>query len=473
MSARYNILVVDDEPAFRLFVSTVLRDAGYEVTAAQHGAEALALLGARHFHLVLTDLRMPDVSGMEVLEAVRRDSADTPVIVITAFGTIESAVEATRKGAADYLLKPLKDPKELRRVVERVLRERSLEDAVAAQRGPEAGPGEEGIVGGSPALRRVLDLARSVAPSPTTVLLTGESGTGKEVIARAIHRWSPRVEGPFVAVNCAALPDALLESELFGHERGAFTGAVAQRRGRFELAHGGTLFLDEVGDMSPALQGKLLRVLEAQEFERVGGARTVRVDVRVIAATNADLGAAVAARRFREDLYYRLGVFPIHLPPLRERQEDILPLAEHFLRRLGPALRRPAAGFTPEAQERLQAYAWPGNVRELENVVERAIILARGEAVGLAELSLLPVAAPPAGDGGELKALEHAAILQALADTSGNRRQAAQRLGIGLRTLQYRLKHYGLTGRRGRAAGTPAGREGRAEAPAPAPAAGR
>jgi two-component system response regulator FlrC len=225
--------------------------------------------------------------------------------------------------------------------------------------------------------------------------------------------------------------------------------------------------------MSPALQGKLLRVLEAQEFERVGGARTVRVDVRVMAATNADLGAAVAARRFREDLYYRLGVFPIHLPPLRERPQDILPLAEHFLRRLGPALRRPAAGFTPEAQERLQAYAWPGNVRELENVVERAIILARGEAVGLAELSLLPVAAPPAGDGGELKALEHAAILQALADTSGNRRQAAQRLGIGLRTLQYRLKHYGLTGRRGRAAGTPAGREGRAEAPAPAPAAGR
>ena len=457
MSARYNLLVVDDEPAFRLFVSTVLRDAGYEVTVAQNGAEALTLLGGRHFHLVLTDLRMPDVSGMEVLEAVRRESPATPVIVITAFGTIESAVEATRKGAADYLLKPLKSPEELRRVVDRALRERQLEDAMAAHRSREAAPGDGGIVGQSPALRRVLDLARSVAPSATTALLTGESGTGKELIAKAIHRWSPRADGPFVAVNCAALPDALLESELFGHERGAFTGAVAQRRGRFELAHGGTLFLDEVGDMSPALQAKLLRVLEAQEFERVGGTKTVRVDVRVIAATNADLGAAVAGRRFRGDLYYRLGVFPIRLPPLRERPEDILPLAEHFLGRLRQTLRKPVAGFMAEARERLRAYAWPGNVRELENVVERAVILTRGEAIGLAELSLLPVPAPAAGDdGGELQVLEHAAILQALADASGNRRQAAQRLGIGLRTLQYRLKHYGLVGRRGRAAGTPA-----------------
>jgi len=458
MSARYTILVVDDEPAFRLFVGTVLRDAGYDVTAAQNGTEALTLLGTRHFHLVLTDLKMPDVSGIEILEAVRRDAPETPVILITAFGTIESAVEATRKGAADYLLKPLKDPAELRRVVARALRERRLEDAVAATAGPPSrdGGAEGDIVGQSPALRRVLDLARSVAPSATTVLITGESGTGKELIARAIHRWSPRAEGPFVAVNCAALPDALLESEIFGHERGAFTGAVAQRRGRFELAHGGTLFLDEVGDMSPALQGKLLRVLETQEFERVGGARTVRVDVRVIAATNADLAAAVAARRFREDLFYRLGVFPIPLPPLRQRPEDILPLAEHFLARLRQTLRRPVAGFTPEAHERLRAYAWPGNVRELENVVERAVILAREDRIGLPELSLLPVPARAAGDDGELKVLEHAAIIQALADTGGNRRLAAQRLGIGLRTLQYRLKHYGLSGRRGRAAELPA-----------------
>ena len=456
MTARYTILAVDDEPAFRLFVSTVLRDAGYEVTAAQGGAEALSLLGARHFHLVLTDLKMPDVSGIEILEAVRRESPETPVILITAFGTIESAVEATKKGAADYLLKPLKDPEELRRVVGRALRERRLQDAVAAQRGEEAAAGGEGIVGQSPALRHVLELARSVAPSPTTVLLTGESGTGKEVIARAIHRWSPRAEGPFVAVNCAALPDGLLESELFGHERGAFPGAVAQRRGRFELAHGGTLFLDEVGDMSPALQGKLLRVLETQEFERVGGTRALRVDVRVIAASNADLGAAVLARRFREDLYYRLKVFPIALPPLRQRPEDILPLAGHFLDRLRAALRKPVLGFTPEAQERLRAYAWPGNVRELENVVERAVILAQGDRIGLAELSLLPVPVPATEGGGELKALEHAAILQALADTGGNRRLAARRLGIGLRTLQYRLKHYGLAGRRERAAGLPA-----------------
>jgi transcriptional regulator with GAF, ATPase, and Fis domain len=259
-----------------------------------------------------------------------------------------------------------------------------------------------------------------------------------------------------VAVNCAALPDTLLESELFGHERGAFTGAVAQRRGRFELAHGGTLFLDEVGDMTPALQGKLLRVLETQEFERVGGTKTVRVDVRVVAATNVDLGAAVAARRFREDLYYRLGVFPIPLPPLRQRPEDIVPLAEHFLARLRQTLRKIIVGFTPEAQERLRAYGWPGNVRELENVVERAVILAQGDRIGLSELSLLPVPPPAPAENGELKVLEHAAIIQALADTGGNRRQAAQRLGIGLRTLQYRLKAYGLSGRRGRAAETPA-----------------
>ena len=450
MSARYSILVVDDEPAFRLFVSTVLRDAGYEVRAAQNGAEALTLLGARHFHLVLTDLKMPDVSGIEILEAVRRDSPETPVILITAFGTIESAVEATRKGAADYLLKPLKDPEELRRVVGRALHERRLEDAVAAQDGREAAGDDAGIVGQSPALRRVLDLARSVAPSPTTVLITGESGTGKELIARAIHRWSPRADGPFVAVNCAALPDGLLESELFGHERGAFTGAVAQRRGRFELAHGGSLFLDEVGDMSPALQGKLLRVLETQEFERVGGTRTVRVDVRVIAATNADLGAAAAARRFREDLYYRLSVFPIQLPPLRQRPEDILPLADHFLGRLRRTLRKPVAGFTPEAQARLRAYAWPGNVRELENAMERAAILARREVLSPEDLPRHVAsgvglgAAPPLPGEESLAEVEKAHILQTLERLGWNYSRAAEVLGIGRTTLWRKLKEYGL-----------------------------
>ena len=446
MSARYSILVVDDEPAFRLFVSTVLRDAGYEVRAAQNGAEALTLLGARHFHLVLTDLKMPDVSGIEILEAVRRDSPETPVILITAFGTIESAVEATRKGAADYLLKPLKDPEELRRVVGRALHERRLEDAVAAQDGREAAGDDAGIVGQSPALRRVLDLARSVAPSATTVLITGESGTGKELIARAIHRWSPRAEGPFVAVNCAALPDALLESEIFGHERGAFTGAVAQRRGRFELAHGGTLFLDEIGDLSPATQAKLLRVLQEGTFERLGGTRTLKVDVRIVAATNKDLEQAVKAGRFREDLYYRLNVITLTVPPLRERPEDIPLLAQHFLRRHAQRDARNIEGLTREALDLLAAYDWPGNVRELENVIERGVVLARDPWIGPRDLpeAISRVAPEPRAItvpiGMPLDEVEQRLIEETVRHTGGDKTLAAKLLGITSRTIYRKLK---------------------------------
>ena len=445
-NAKANILVVDDEPAMRLLLTSVLTDEGHVLTAAASGTEALQLVQRHHYHVVITDLRMPGLSGLEVLEAVRRDDPDTAVILLTAFGSVESAVEAMRKGAAHYLLKPLANPDELRLAVRRVLEERRVADEAATLRqATEAGFPFGEIIAGAPAMQAVLELARSVAPADTTVLLTGETGTGKELLARAIHHWSPRADQAFVAVNCAALAESLLDSELFGHEKGAFTGALAQRRGRFELAHGGTLLLDEVGEMSPALQAKLLRVLQERTLERVGGTKTVTVDVRVIAATNRDLRQMVTATAFREDLYYRLSAFPIHLPPLRDRIADILPLAEHRVREVSGRLGRPIQGFTPEATAQLQAYAWPGNVRELQNVVERALILCREDRVGLAHLNLTPPTAPAAPGPKTLRELEREAILEALDAHAGNRRRAAEQLGIGLRTLYARLREYGMS----------------------------
>ena len=441
-----HILVVDDEPAMRLLVTSVLTDEGHVVTTAASGAEALQLVQRHHYQVVITDLRMPGLSGLEVLEAVRRDDPDTAVILLTAFGSVEGAVEAMRKGAAHYLLKPLANPDELRLAVRRVLEERRVADEAATLRqATEAGFPFGEIIAGAPAMQAVLELARSVAPADTTVLLTGETGTGKELLARAIHHWSPRADQAFVAVNCAALAESLLDSELFGHEKGAFTGAVAQRRGRFELAHGGTLLLDEVGEMSPALQAKLLRILQERTLERVGGTRTVTVDVRMIAATNRELRPMVAANAFREDLYYRLSAFPIHLPPLRERIADILPLAEHRLREVSRRLGKPIQGFTAEAAVLLQAYAWPGNVRELQNVIERAVILCREDRVVPAHLNLTPPTAPVPPGPRALKELEREAILAALDTHAGNRRQAAEQLGIGLRTLYARLKEYGMS----------------------------
>ena len=442
-----SILVVDDEPTIRLLVISVLKEEGYVVTAAATGEEALQLSARRHFHLVITDLKMPGISGVELLERVKGEDPETMVILLTAFGSVEGAVEAMKKGACDYLLKPLANPDELRLAVRRALAERRLNDEAAALRQAQEAAFPFGeIIAGDPKMQAVLDLARSVAPSATTVLLTGESGTGKELVARAIHRWSPRAEGPLVAVNCAALSDTLLESELFGHERGAFTGAVAQRRGRFELAHGGTLFLDEVGDMSSALQGKLLRVLQECTFERVGGTKTVTVDVRVIAATNRDLSGMVAERAFREDLFYRLNVFPIELPPLRDRPADILPLAESFLRQASRKMAKRMAGFSGEATRHLLEYSWPGNIRELQNGVERAAILCRGEWI-LPDHLAIPKAstAPDRFAAKTLRDLEREATLGALESCRGNRRDAADQLGIGLRTLYTRLKEYGIS----------------------------
>jgi two-component system response regulator FlrC len=442
-----SILVVDDEPAMRLLLSSVLKDEGHDVTAAASGEEALQLIATRHFHLVLTDLKMPGISGLELLAQVTRDDPGTAVIILTAFGTVEGAVEAMRNGAVHYLLKPLANPDELRFTVRRVLEERRVTDeATTLRQATEAVFPFGEIIAGDATMQAALELGRSVAPTDATVLITGETGTGKELMARAIHHWSPRADQAFVAVNCAALAETLLDSELFGHEKGAFTGAAAQRRGRFELAHGGTLFLDEVGEMTPALQAKLLRVLQDGTLERVGGTKTVTVDVRVIAATNRDVQRLVAERVFREDLYYRLSVFPIVVPSLRERPADILPLANHILTQASRRFGKRIVGFADEAQALLQHYAWPGNIRELQNVIERAAILCREERITPAHLHLS--VSPPLSSSGApktLRELEREAILAALAAHQGNRRRVADQLGIGLRTLYTRLREYGIS----------------------------
>ena len=437
-----HILVVDDERPLRGLLVRILRGEGYQVLEAGGGEEALQLLERRAVHLVITDLRMPGMDGMEVLRRVHRTAPETLVVVLTAFGTINSAVEAMKLGAVDYLTKPLSSPDELRVVVREALARRRLADDAQALRG------EAPLmpVARDPAMLRALELAEAVASQDATVLVTGESGTGKEVLARVIHGGSPRSERPLVAVNCAALSETLLDSELFGHERGAFTGAHERRRGRFELADGGTLFLDEMGEMSASLQAKLLRVLQEREFTRVGGSSVIRVDVRVIAATNRDLAQEMRAGRFRDDLYYRLNVFPIHIPPLRARPADVLPLAEAFLDRAARRAGKSISRLSVEAQRALRAYSWPGNVRELTNVIERAVILERSGELQPGSLLLdtrSPRTSLPSLD---LKELERAAIAEALRVTDGHRRDAAEVLGISLRTLQYRLKEYADAG---------------------------
>ena len=446
MKMKHAILVVDDESAQRQLLSGSLsRD--YSVVTAASALEATQLLSHRSFDLIITDERMPGMTGIELIRWVRERAPEIPIVVLTAFGSVETAVEAMKLGAEDYLAKPLKSLEELRLVVARVLRQRMLQDKNVLHQAEAEAQFPPDVVAESEAMKRVLWLASQVAAQPTTVLLTGESGTGKEVVARFIHRSSPRAEEPFVAINCAALTETLLESELFGHEKGAFTGAVQNRRGRFELANGGTLFLDEIGEMSINLQAKLLRVLQEQQFERVGGTRAIVVDVRVIAATNKDIARAMSENAFREDLYYRLSVFPIHIPPLRERRDDIIPLAAHFARKTAARMGRPFRGFAGEAENILQRYDWPGNVRELTNAVERALIIARGETITPEDLPLQPrpdqaVAAPPL----MLAEIEKATILSALERNRGDRRETARQLGISLRTLQYRLKEYGLIG---------------------------
>jgi len=436
------ILVADDEPGLRAFAAEALQDDGHVVTQAADGAEAARQLGRETFDLLITDLRMPRMDGMALLRHVRTDQPELEVIVLTAFGTVDSAVEAMKLGAFDYLQKPIGSPGALRLLAARALEHRALLTARdrATRETPELPP----LAYGDPAMEPVVEALRKVAATNATVLLMGESGTGKEVAARTLHAWSPRAAGPFVAVNCAAIPESLLESELFGHEKGAFTGAVSARRGRIELADGGTFFLDEIGEMPPALQAKLLRVLQDRRFERVGGSRTIEADVRWVAATNRDVDELRATGKLREDLYHRLAVFPIRLPPLRERSRDILPLAETLLARVGATMGRAHLALSPEARQLVVAAPWRGNVRELANVLERAAILAGGGEIEAEHLELGDGAAPlPAGgNGGKLDDIERVAIERALAAVGGNRRAAADRLGIGLRTLYDKLKRY-------------------------------
>ncbi len=445
------ILVVDDESSQRELIGGFLRKQGHEVFLAGSGAEALARVRETRVDLVLSDFRMPGMSGIELLRAVKAVNPEIPFILVTAYGTVEAAVQAMQEGAADYLTKPL-DLDELLLRIGRVSEQVRLQSAV---RDLQAHLVErhrlEGIIGESGRMQEVLALVRQVAPSDATVLIRGESGTGKELIARAIHFNSPRAGGPLVTLNCAALPEQLLESELFGHEKGAFTGAVAQRKGRFELADGGSIFLDEIGDLSPALQVKLLRVLQERQFERLGGNRTLTVNVRILAATHRDLEQAMRSGTFREDLYYRLNVVTVQIPPLRERRADIPALLDHFLRKFAEKNRREVTGLTAAARDALLRYEYPGNVRELENLIERAVLLCRGRVIDVEDLpvTVRPGERPPTEAAARhlpdlLASIERQAIRAALLRHGWVQTQAAEELGISERVLRYKMKKHGL-----------------------------
>jgi DNA-binding NtrC family response regulator len=439
------ILVVDDEEGIRTFIADTLERVGHEVVQVANGAEALRAARDEPFDIVITDLKMPQVDGMTVVRTLRTQQPDVELVVLTAHGDVSSAVEAMKLGVYDYLQKPLSGPATVRDLVKGALARRA--ELASADRAPT--PGRATLTFGAPSMKAVTSALSKVAKTNATVLLQGESGTGKEIAARFLHDASSRAAKPFVAINCAVLTENLLESELFGHEKGAFTGAHAQRRGRVELADGGTFFLDEVGELRASLQAKLLRVLEERKFERLGGSEPIEVDVRWIAATHRDLRAMVRDGTFREDLYHRLAVFPIRLPPLRERREDIVPLGEALVAQLSAAAGRVPPRLTDEMKQRLESEAWPGNVRELRNALERAMILAEGPALGVEHLWVEPAEAESTQKLAEhatasLADLERQTIERTLASVGGNRREAALKLGIGLRTLYDKLKRYNL-----------------------------
>jgi two-component system, NtrC family, response regulator AtoC len=444
------VLIVDDDDRMRETLGILLSSLGHQVVPVADVAGACQALTDRDLDLVISDLRMPGGSGLDVLDAAQRLRPGTPVILLTAFGTVETAVLAMQRGAADYVLKPFETSELEVRIARALAQRRSQIENEYWRDESAANHAAEGLIGVSPALRGVLELVRQVAPSSASVLITGETGTGKELVARAIHGRSPRAEQLLVPVHLAAVPLELLEAELFGHTRGAFTGAVADRPGKFELADGGTLFLDEIGEAPAALQVKLLRVLQDGVVERVGSNRSQRVDARVMAATNRDLTAEIAAGRFRSDLYYRLRVVEIRVPPLRERREDIRYLTAHFLRRFGTRRPRGVPAITEPALRRLEDYLWPGNVRELENVIERACVLCTGETIdsSLLDLHRPPVERSESAPGTRLDEaldrLERDMILQALDEAKQVKARAARLLGISERSLWYKLRKHNL-----------------------------
>ena len=455
MTAKKTMLVADDDLAHRTMLRTLLSGWGYAVLEADDGSSAVEAVRRQPFDLILMDIRMIRVSGLEALTEIKAFNPAIPVIIMTAYASVETAVQALKKGAYDYLTKPL-DFDELRLAMERAMDHSRLREE---NRLLKESLGERfdrrNLIGRSLAMTRLIETVSQVAPAEATVLITGESGTGKEMIAGLIHYNSLRKEGPFVRFNCAAIAETLLESELFGHEKGSFTGADRRKEGKFRQADGGSLFLDEVSEMSMGMQVKLLRVLQERELTRVGGEEVLKIDVRLIAATNRDLLKEVGAGRFREDLFYRLNVVTLHVPPLRERPEDIPLLAQSFLVQFAEKNRKTVKGFTPQAMDRLLRYHWPGNVRELMNAVERAVVLSRGEHLEESEFPLLSsggVAAPAAAmppfsgpAGASLEEVEKEAILKTLETARGNKSEAARRLGITRRTLHQKLRKYAET----------------------------
>jgi len=452
-----NILIMDDEQNYLLVLDAILSDAGYKVTPLSDPEMGLAFLEESEVDVVVTDMKMPKFTGKEVLDHVKKHYPHIPVLIMTAFGSIEAAVEAMRTGAFDYITKPFSNEELLLSLSKAMQYARAQQENRQLRRQIQERFGPENIIGRDKSMRHVLDMVHRAAPSRSTVLVTGESGTGKELIAKAIHNESPRKDGPFVSVNCMALNPGVLESELFGHEKGSFTGAVSRRRGRFELADKGTLFLDEIGELSQDMQVKLLRVLQERRFERVGGTEVVEVDIRIVAATNRDLTKAVAEGIFREDLFYRLNVVSIHLPPLRERREDIPFLAAHFLDKFAKENGREFKGFSPSAMDYLSAYEWPGNVRQLENVIERCVVLSSTDTIDADDLppeikdeesqfksavDLLPTKLDLSET---LEKIEAAVIRRALVKADFIQVKAAELLNISKSLLQYKLKKYTIS----------------------------
>jgi two-component system response regulator HydG len=450
------ILIVDDDPGHLATLKTITRSWGYVVDTADDGEQAVERVTADPFDLVLLDIRMVRMGGIEALAKIKAYNPSIPVIIMTAYSSVESAIDALKAGAYDYLIKPL-DFEVLKLTLERACEHAGLKaENELLKRQLHADPDTPTIIGKSEAMKALLEMLTMVAPSDATVLIAGESGTGKELIARSLHVNSPRKDYPMVVVNCAAITETLLESELFGYEKGAFTGAHKRREGRFKQADRGTIFLDEIAETSPNMQAKLLRVLQEKEIQRVGSEEIIQVDVRIVAATNRDLEAEVANGRFREDLFYRLNVMPLTVPPLRERLDDIPLLADYFLKRYAKKNRKSVRGFTPLAMEMLLKYEWPGNVRELENAVERAVILLTGEHVTEKQLPLnivkqyggsdgsTPSSPPPADGTRSLEEVEKEAILATLKATGGNKSECARRLGITRKTLHNKLKSFGI-----------------------------